>query len=369
MRETFREYYPLSREEHKLIWNKAIIVFDTNVLLNFYRYSPNTFQTFSKILNMLSNKIWIPFQVAEEVHAYRLSVIDNQIKIYYEYRKKLDKLQKDFENEIKSPFISKLLLSETKDGFNKIKEELLVKEQFFKNLIQNDNILDTISNIFDKKIGRPLSKQEFQTILIKEGEKRFDNKSLALFMNDNSTSSDRYNDLMLWFQLINKAQSDKCPILFITDDIKNNWWIQNESKTFSPDYNLLREFYNMTGELFYMYRAFNFLEYAKTLTKVGDIDETVMNEVKQFSSNEQMIYIEIKNDKNKDLNQLLEMITNDGYEIFQQNSKNNIVILQIILPNMNDIFEIFSSKLKTFSSLTNIEILHVSSVVSRSIEE
>ena len=36
---------------------------------------------------------------------------------------------------------------------------------------------------------------------------------------------------------------------------------------------------------------------------------------------------------------------------------------------MNDIFEIFSSKLKTFSSLTNIEILHVSSVVSRSIEE
>ncbi len=92
MRETFREYYPLSREEHKLIWNKAIIVFDTNVLLNFYRYSPNTFQTFSKILNMLSNKIWIPFQVAEEVHAYRLSVIDNQIKIYYEYRKKLDKL-------------------------------------------------------------------------------------------------------------------------------------------------------------------------------------------------------------------------------------------------------------------------------------
>lgn len=368
MRETFREYYPLSREEHKLIWNKAIIVFDTNVLLNFYRYSPNTFQTFSKILNMLSNKIWIPFQVAEEVHAYRLSVIDNQIKIYYEYRKKLDKLQKDFENEIKSPFISKLLLSETKDGFNKIKEELLVKEQFFKNLIQNDNILDTISNIFDKKIGRPLSKQEFQTILIKEGEKRFDNKSLALFMNDNSTSSDRYNDLMLWFQLINKAQSDKCPILFITDDIKNNWWIQSESKTFSPDYNLLREFYNMTGELFYMYRAFNFLEYAKTLIKDG-IDESVMNEVKQFSSNEQMVYIEIKNDKSKDLNQLLEMITNDGYDIFQQNSKNDIVFLQIILPNINDIFEIFSSKLKTYSSLTNIEILHVSSVISRSIEE
>ena len=102
MRETFREYYPLSQEEHKLIWNKAIIVFDANVLLNSYRYSQNTFQTFSNVLNIISNKIWIPFQVAEEVHAYRLNVIDNQIKTYYEYRKKLDKLQKDFENEIKS---------------------------------------------------------------------------------------------------------------------------------------------------------------------------------------------------------------------------------------------------------------------------
>ena len=259
-------------------------------------------------------------------------------------------------------------MTETKDGFNKIKEELLVKEQFFKNLIQNDNILDTISNIFDKKIGRPLSKQGFQTILIKEGEKRFDNKSLALFMNDNSTSSDRYNDLMLWFQLINKAQSDKCPILFITDDIKNNWWIQSESKTFLPNYNLLREFYKMTGELFYIYRTFNFLEYAKTFIKDG-IDESVMNQVKQFSSNEQMVYIEIKNDKNKNLNKLLEMITNDGYDIFQQNSKNDIVFLQIILPNINDIFESFINKLKTYSSLTDIDVIHVSSVVSRSIEE
>ena len=42
MRETIREFLELNEDEKKQLWGSAIFVFDTNVLLNLYRYSDNT---------------------------------------------------------------------------------------------------------------------------------------------------------------------------------------------------------------------------------------------------------------------------------------------------------------------------------------
>lgn len=357
MRESFREYYPLSQDEYKLIWNKAIIVFDTNVLLNFYRYSETTFKRFIDILANLSNKVWIPFQVASEFHSNRLNVIESQVKIYFEYKKKLEELQKEFENKTKNPFISNLLLSEVNITFDKIKKELSEKEQYFQKLITNDVILETITAIFDKKIGDSISTEEFESIC-QDGEKRYKNNIPPGFKDYKKNGKDKYGDLILWMQIIEKAKKDKCPILFITDDSKDDWWSKSQGKTICPNYDLRREFYNKTGELFYMYRAFNFLEYAQSII-CEPIDLSVIEEVKQFTFNEQIIYVEINNDPYNGVDKLIEMISNDGYEVLKQNVKNDKLILKIILPNINDIFRRFKKQLQTYSSIVGIEIINV----------
>ena len=51
MRNRFAEYYDLSDERINEIWDDSLIVFDTNVLLNLYRYNNDARDEFIKALN------------------------------------------------------------------------------------------------------------------------------------------------------------------------------------------------------------------------------------------------------------------------------------------------------------------------------
>ena len=42
MRSNFPGYYSLSKEQLDEVWDKAVLILDTNVLLDFYRVSPET---------------------------------------------------------------------------------------------------------------------------------------------------------------------------------------------------------------------------------------------------------------------------------------------------------------------------------------
>ena len=54
MKNKFFEYYNPSEQEINEAWIKCMFTFDSNALLNLYRYSPNTRNTFFKILENIS---------------------------------------------------------------------------------------------------------------------------------------------------------------------------------------------------------------------------------------------------------------------------------------------------------------------------
>jgi predicted nucleic acid-binding protein len=89
MKKAFLEYNPVSKEIIKELWDNAIFVFDSNVLLNLYRYSDKTSQKFLETIINLKNRIWVPFQVGLEFSKNRLSVICDQKKSYEDFEKKL----------------------------------------------------------------------------------------------------------------------------------------------------------------------------------------------------------------------------------------------------------------------------------------
>ena len=66
MIELFKGYTNYSKDEYERIWKSAIIVVDTNILLNFYRYSEDTKREMIKILTNLKERLWIPYQIAKE---------------------------------------------------------------------------------------------------------------------------------------------------------------------------------------------------------------------------------------------------------------------------------------------------------------
>ena len=78
MSDLFREYYRPSDEEFSRLWQEATFVFDTNVLLHLYRYTPSTRNDLLKVIEALQQRIWIPHQVGLEFSRNRVSVITKQ---------------------------------------------------------------------------------------------------------------------------------------------------------------------------------------------------------------------------------------------------------------------------------------------------
>lgn len=56
MIELFKGYANYSESEYKSIWKDATIVVDANILLNFYRYSPETKKTIHRNIKKIKEK-------------------------------------------------------------------------------------------------------------------------------------------------------------------------------------------------------------------------------------------------------------------------------------------------------------------------
>ena len=70
MRSLFPGSYPHKKEDFDRMWAEGMFVFDTNMLLNFYRYSEGTRKEFLDLVSSpeVAPRIWIPYQVAVEYH-------------------------------------------------------------------------------------------------------------------------------------------------------------------------------------------------------------------------------------------------------------------------------------------------------------
>jgi len=79
MKKMFSGFYAPSDIEIKEAWldEKTLFVFDTNVLLNLYSYTDVTRKDFFKILEKISNNIWIPYHVGLEYQRNRVNIIND----------------------------------------------------------------------------------------------------------------------------------------------------------------------------------------------------------------------------------------------------------------------------------------------------
>lgn len=79
MKNSFKAYYLADTNE---IMNRTdtIFVFDTNVLLNLYSYTEQTREDFFSLLDIVKDRVWIPYHVGLEYQRNRLSVIRTEKK-------------------------------------------------------------------------------------------------------------------------------------------------------------------------------------------------------------------------------------------------------------------------------------------------
>ncbi len=321
MKDKFSEYYKLDDGKLKEHWEKDTFSFDANVLLNLYRYTPKTRDAFFDLFEIIKDRIWISYQAAYEYQKNRLKVINAQKEAYNEIRQTLESKKGEIEAKLnkfkKHPYLqTSELKTQIESAFKSISKDLDKLEEDHPDFLDYDPIWEKLTDLLDSRIGDDFKNDDLEKIY-KEGKKRYDEKippgykDLAEKKNEGNRSL--YGDIIVWKQIIKKAQDISESIIFITDDLKEDWWYKFKGKTISPRPELIKEFREETKKYVNIYQADRFLELANKNLKQHTAKEAIEEVRKVRLAFEHEIAEEIKK---------LEMLLEDnGDENFRENAK------------------------------------------------
>ena len=301
MKEEFKGFYAIKENDFQYLWDHAVFVFDTNVLLNLYRYQESTTEQLLDVIEQLNDRVWIPYHVALEYQRNRLKVIADQNIKFSEVRKIVNKNIASLKNELDTLNLKKRHSTIDPESFiydvttaeRKFIEELDNLEKEHYSVISGDKIRDKLDAILAGRIGPMPTNQKVIDKLEKEADERFKNKIPPGYMDDDKKNSveptfsysnliyqRKFSDYLVWSQLIAFATDSKpsC-LIFVTDDNKEDWWLkikQNGEKTISPRPELISEITQLTSvERFHMYSSESFLQYANKLLSAGVSNEAI----------------------------------------------------------------------------------------------
>lgn len=307
MKEIFGWYYRPTQEEFKALWAEGTFVFDTNVLLTLYRYPARLREVFFLVMEKISDRVWIPYQVGLEFHR-------NKFVRIREENKKVNEILSDI-NDYGERIIAnanKLTLNNINAGLRP--EDMQEQIEAFRvahkaicdvaskareNLPENDlndQIGLRIVDLFKGKVGAPPENQSELDSMLSDAESRFDSKIPPGYKDrqpkDESSFYDgpilyknKYGDLILWRQTIAYAkQGQKRKLVFVTDDSKPDWWDTDGHLTRGPLPALLREMH-VEGEvdIFWIYKSDQFLKFAEEYLQAHEVTEEDVEQAKGIS--------------------------------------------------------------------------------------
>ncbi len=293
MRDLFRGYYKLTENDIAGMWQEGIFAFDANMLLNVYQYSDKTEKSFFEVLRKLDNRIWVPYQAAYEYQERRLAVISEQHKAYQTVIRLLEENLQSFVKGTKAfekhtHIDISQIRTNLKEAVDKIKSPIQKARSEHPKLHESDTLRDTIDELFKGKIGQPYLSEEDLARLYITAEQRYQLRIPPGYMdaNKDSSYSKKYGDVILWFQLIDHARSHKKPIIFITDDLKEDWWSLHEGNIIGPRPELVQEMFTKAGVQFHMYEGYKFIERAEKFLSI-EHQQAVIDEIKDIGRKEE----------------------------------------------------------------------------------
>jgi hypothetical protein len=239
-------------------------------------------------LEILKESLWIPYQVGLEFHRHRLEVEGAAADAY-------DRLLKDYDS-IFAQARDKLRQLRAHPSIS-VERELSALDMFLSDFrVRMDTAraqhpaaalvasLDRITAVFDGRIGAKPTPEKLVSIR-KEGEERYSKRIPPGYKDAKKDGpDDKFGDLIIWKDLIEKAKADQRPLIFISDDAKEDWWHIHRGQKLGPRPELLEEFRGIAGQDFHIYELGQFLRIASqrhteiTQASVDQIEKSVQED-------------------------------------------------------------------------------------------
>jgi predicted nucleic acid-binding protein len=266
MRERFPGYYRPSDEEFTELWDTALIVPDTNVLLTFYRLAEPTRAKLIEILERLQERLFVPYQVAHEFQNRRIGVIEDQMKAYENVEKAIGGFAAEVGRGMRQhPRLDKQdLESRIADALKPVMEHLSEVRAGHPDPLEDDDplgpdaIRDALEPLIAGRIGEPRDLER----LTAEGRERYERKQPPGWADEKKPEPQRYGDLAIWLEILERAEREGRAVILVTEERKPDWWWVHEGRSLGPRLELVEEMRERTGQRFYLYGVERFMEEA-----------------------------------------------------------------------------------------------------------
>ncbi len=274
MKDMFPEYY--CEPDFDELWEQAIFVFDANVLLDIFQFSPKTSGELIEILERLKDtkRIWIPYQFAYEYHKNLIPVqkaingakgkIKNAVQQHKKIKEVLNRLSTRAGFKVNETHIEEI--EEVEGIFEKILQDLSNFENEYKSNGDGDLLAEKIAQLFAGNVGEYNSDPRIENIS-SIGKQRFDRKIPPGFKDANKDKSDPFGDLIGWFQMIAHAKKESKPLIFVSNDRDSDDWFLKQNGLKGPRPELRKEMRDEANVDFYLYTTEAFMKRAKNYLK------------------------------------------------------------------------------------------------------
>lgn len=283
MRSIFPGYFRPTDVGYKALWKDGIFAVDANVILNLYRYSTETRKQLEATLSAVKTRLFIPHQAAREFLRNRLSVTAGQADEYTKAINRINELAATLSDRKKHPYLEEAELPRFTETVERLREQLDGQRTALLGRLSNDEILEFVESVFESRTGRPFDDAALAA-LAAEGERRYEARTPPGFKDAKKDESGdqhrRYGDLILWKQIIAYAKEQQKPVVFVTDDSKEDWWLEQSGRTIGPRTELREEFIAEVQQDFWMYTVDKFVEEAARITQT-QVSEQVIAEIKE----------------------------------------------------------------------------------------
>jgi PIN domain-containing protein len=281
MKDLFPGHYTPAADVLRNMWRDGLISVDTNVLLDVFRVSDETARQLLGTLERLRDHLWLPYQVAKEYHSRVEIVIAEQTKPYDEASKQLSALLLAFNAPRNHPFLDAALLRDTQALFEKLEKGLQQRRASLQELLNQNPLKERIAVLFDGRVGAPFTPAELDAIY-GEGRDRYERHIPPGFADGkDKPEPQRYGDLVIWKSLLAKLGAAKVPGIYVTSDVKDDWFHRVAGRTIGPRPELIEEMKREAGIAFHIYTTLSFLQYANEFLDAG-VGQDAIKEVQEL---------------------------------------------------------------------------------------
>lgn len=275
--------------KHLLENENYIIICDTNVYLDIYRYSPEFSEFATQCMRTVQSYIILPSTVRlEYLKHYRSEFGSMKKKVKTAGAETKNQIERSRKKVIDTCDTLRSLhypdISELRDSLeNKFSELEILINNFF----EDRNILELISSSWGdvdlvyeiveeitkaNQIMPPITQENIYRIC-EEGEKRYKAKTPIPPGFKDAKDKDgvrKYSDLILWKEVIEYSKDNQKNVIFVTNDVKSDWWLyDNDGIQFHPA--LIKEFISETSLKIIAYSSSSFFI---ELSKAYSIEQT-----------------------------------------------------------------------------------------------